>query len=811
MSSDTTADDRKSAARASAAPAIATPAIDGLLARLRQRLARLVWMHGLATVAGATAAWILVAFLVDWSLHVPSGIRWVHLCLLALVPAWLIVRELVRPLRALPRRDELAVLFERAHPDLKQLFVSAVQLARSPHPDGDPALVAEILRRVEARSATLDVQGVFDERTPRRRALLGLSVMALVALVLVANASAAGIFFERLFGGDAPWPRRTHLIVEIPLPGALEADASASANERAEIRLRVARGSDVPLLVRAQGQIPDEVVLHFLGGQRAVLASTGGPIFRTLLRSLQEDTEFFVTGGDDDDEVPWVRLAVLQPPDVEALAIEITPPAYSGLPARVERDRDVEVLAGSRVAVHVLPTPRDATGAARLVPEDKLVPLSAGPFPSAQAMPAAGAQPGAAQNGLGFEFTAEKSVRMRIELVDATGLSNPDPGLFAINVIEDRAPELEVLSPSRSEIDTLLGGLIGLRVRVEDDFGLSKLSWSSENAAGEGAGRVSGEMSWHALSDEELAGPELASKPPPGPNAGNTARRVRVSALGGVRVEVNALASAGEKVGEGQQYLIVAQATDNAAPRAHEGRASAVRVRVVTSDEFVRRLQDRLARVQGSANALAELQREKARRTDELIAALESDQLDLASTESEIGAVSTGERRVQGDARTLAREICSVCESVLYSRLDDRAGALLEFLDQRLATSAVKAFDPAPWQELSSSYAQGSLGKGALAGKLVEIVGLALEIAEEHTQGAVAALGHAQQASELKAVHAALKDARGAERTASERIDKLLAMLAEWDNFQSVLGLTRDLVQGQKSLQERTKGSLKEK
>lgn len=811
MSSDTTAEDRTSAAPRGATPPIATPATDGLLARLRQRLTRLVWMHGLATVAGATAAWILVAFLVDWSLHVPSGIRWVHLGVLALVPAYLILRELVRPLRALPKRDELAVLLERAHPDLKQLFVSAVQLARSPRPDGDPALVAEILRRAEARSATLGVQGVFDERTPRRRALLGLGVTALVAVVLFANASAAAIFFERLFGGDAPWPRRTHLIVEVPLAGALEADASAPANERAEIRLRVARGSDVPLLVRAQGQIPDEVVLHFLGGQRAVLASTGGPIFRTLLRSLQEDTEFFVTGGDDDDEVPWVRLAVLQPPDVEALAFEITPPAYSGLPARVERDRDVEVLAGSRIAVHVLPTPRDATGSARLVPEDKLVPLTTGPFPPAEAAPSSAATPIAPQNGLGFEFTAEKSVRMRIELVDATGLSNPDPGLFAINVIDDRAPELEVLSPSRSEIDTLLGGLIGLRVRAEDDFGIARLDWSSESAAGEGAGHVSGEMSWHALSDEELAGPELASKPASTASPSAATRRVRVTALGGVRLEVNSLAGAGEKVAEGQQYLVVAQATDNAAPRAREGRASPVRVRVVTSDEFVRRLQDRLARVQGSANALGELQREKARRTDELIAALESDQLDLASTEAEIGAVSTGERRVQGDARTLAREICSVCEAVLYSRLDDRAGALLEFLDERLATSAVKAFDPAPWQELSSAYAQGSLGKGALAGKLVEIVGLALEIAEEHTQGAVVALGHAQQASELKGVHAALKDARVAERTASERIDKLLAMLAEWDNFQSVLGLTRDLLQGQKSLQERTKGSLKEK
>lgn len=814
-------DERANAPAERSAP-LATPKLDELLARVRGNLARLVWLHGLGTIAGATAAWILVAFLVDWILHVPSGIRWVHLAVLGLVPGFLILRELVRPLRALPGREEIAVLVERAHPDLRQLIVSAAELSRAQRPDGDPSLVREILRRAEQRSATLDPRGVLDERRPRKRALLGLGASAFVGLVLLANASAARVFLERLFGGDTPWPRRTQLVVEVPLPGASAIPTAENAGtplEPREIRLRVARGSDVPLLVHAQGNVPDEVVLHFHGGQRAVLASTGGPIFRTQLRSLQEDTQFYVTGGDDDDEVPWVRLDVLQPPDVEALAFEITPPAYSGLPSRVERDRDVEVLAGSEIVVHVLPTPRDATGSARLVPEDRVVTLTPRPFPEEQTSSEAGAGDAAAKEraqGLGFGFRAEKSLRLRVELVDSTGLSNPDPGLFAVNVIEDRAPELEVLAPSRSEVDTLVGGLLRLRVRVEDDFGITRAAWSAESSSGTSASspstdapaKLGGELELRALEPEELAD----SKDESSSSASRSEkRRVRARALASARLEVAALAGPNEKLAEGQQYALLATALDNAQPGAREGKASPVRVRVVTADEFVRRMQDRLARVQGSANALAELQRDKARRTDELLAALESDQLDLASTEAELGAVSTGERRVQGDARTLAREICSVCESVLYARLDDRAGALLDALDTRLSASAVRAFDPAPWREIAGAHTRGELGQGALAGKLVEIAGLALEISEDHAQEAVAALARAQQATEVKAVHAALEQARASERLAAERLDALLSMLAEWDNFQSVLGLTRDLLQGQKSLQERTKGSLKEK
>jgi hypothetical protein len=40
---------------------------------------------------------------------------------------------------------------------------------------------------------------------------------------------------------------------------------------------------------------------------------------------------------------------------------------------------------------------------------------------------------------------------------------------------------------------------------------------------------------------------------------------------------------------------------------------------------------------------------------------------------------------------------------------------------------------------------------------------------------------------------------------AKERLDDLLAELAEWDDFQSVLGNLRDILNGQKNLMERTR------
>ncbi len=125
--------------------------------------------------------------------------------------------------------------------------------------------------------------------------------------------------------------------------------------------------------------------------------------FRTLLRSVQEDLRFHVTGGDDRDGLPQVVLHVLQPPDVAGVAWEIEPPAYSGLPSSLVHDPDIEVLQGSRVRVHILPDPPQATGFARLLPEDRELPLERHLFPSHG--PSQGSD--TAQYGLSFELVAD--------------------------------------------------------------------------------------------------------------------------------------------------------------------------------------------------------------------------------------------------------------------------------------------------------------------------------------------------------------------------------------------------------------------
>ncbi len=770
-----------------------TPKLERLLGATRKALLRQVFAYGIGTVLGACTLWLSFAFLADWGLRVPHAIRVLHGLILAAVITLFLWRDLLRPLGKLPGTEGLALLFERTHPELREALISAVQFQRAPRPpDTDPTLVEALIAEAEARAATLAPAAVVDPEAPRARLLLGLGGSACLALLAWLNPLLARTFLERLFGGTTPWPQRTHLVLEVP---GLEAD-SVVERSREHLRLRLSRGSDLALLVTAEGVAPEEVTLHFEGGRDLVLGRSGSATYRTLLQSLQEQLAFHVTGGDDENGLPRVEVEVLEPPDVEGLAVEVQPPAYSGLPAALYFNQDVEVLKGSTLRVHILPAPRTAVGQVRFLPEDATLALVPAEFPRAPGGPET--QPVA--SGLAFDCTATATLGFRVELTDANGLTNPEPALYRIRVLEDRAPELTVLAPARSEFESVRGGAVPLRVRAEDDFALASLGWRVNTADGARAGTT-------PLRESELALQRLA----PGEPRARNARTARDVALGSARLEIDSLGSAETPVPIDSRFELEFFARDQRAPEPNEGHSAALRVRVVTPEELLRRLQDRLAATRLDALRLSEEQRAKRVRIEELLDALDGD-APLASGESlALTAALAGERRVLADAQALARGIAAAAEDVLYARLDDKAAGLLEFYDARVAQALDARFQAEAWRALARESAAGKLSGEGFAATLVKLVALALEISEDHASACVQALDAAEKASVRAQVAENLQTAAEHAARVEQRIEALLAELAEWDNFQNVLTLARDILNRQKALRERTQQFATEK
>ncbi|MFT5150874.1 MAG: hypothetical protein ACI841_000858 [Planctomycetota bacterium] len=781
------------------------PYLDGKLTELKRAMTRQLWMHGVGTTVLATAAWFAFTFMADWLLHLPAPIRLIHTGILIALPIWLTRRELLSHMRRLPDRAGLAQLIERHHPQSQDLFVSAVQLEAQlddeSTDEGRGALIQRVVAQAEAHARSVELAPVLERGGPRKRALGGFAAFAIVAMAMVNTPELSGIFFSRLFGADVAWPQRTHLTIEIPAVGEqVRVDVAGD-----DIQLRVARGSDVPVLVHAEGVVPDEVVLHFDSGHRVILTSGGTSLFRTRLPAVQENTSFHATGGDDTDGAQRVHLTVLRPPDVSAIVVSIEPPAYSGLPTRTELQGDVEVLEGSRLTVHVLPDPSDATGVARMLPADIEHTLESMPFPDVTN----GSQQDAATSpisGLGFSLQAEASARYRFELTDDSGLPNPDPGLYAIEVVEDSRPELVLVAPSRAEVDVVMGGALALRVRVHDDFGIANVFWSTRLSLESEEFAVRRELSLHEVQPEEEA--RLSSRET---LASHT--RIEVADLfarnafavdpGTDAAEVNAAAA------EGATLVLQLEATDNKEPMAGTSLSTPIKLRVVSQDEFLRRLQDTLARTGEMAARLSRLEEQRLVRSQELMAAFAGEDAEVTGN-AELNLLLSDLRRVQGDARALTRDLASITENLLYARADDRAGKLLDLLDEQLAATIDRSFHPEPWLALTSAYEGGEAGHAGLAGQLVEIVGLALAISEDASMMSISSLESVAASTSPAEMRQALTNSITSQTTAIDTTNRLLERLAEWDNLNSILTLTRDILNGQKNLTERTRQHAKD-
>lgn len=759
-----------------------TPALERLLARLWRRLSLQIWLFGLGTLSLCSAGWILFAFFADYGLRVPHSVRLFHALVLVALPAFAFWRWIVRPLSRRPDLAGCAVLYERERPASRDLLVSAVQLQQAAQAEGHPALVAEVLAAADHAAAQGSLAGVLDERPARLRAALGGGALAALGALALANPQLARTFAARLFDSSVRWPQRTHLSLEIPLG----AERAGSTLEDGVLSVRIARGTDLPVLVRVSGDVPEELELAVSGSTPIEISPSSDGTFRTVLRALQRDVELRASGGDDDGSQARARVVVLTPPDVAGVALSIEPPAYSGRAPSVEFDKDVEVLAGSRVRVAVRTEPADARARVRILPADSLRELEPCPFPARSPEEPPG-------QGRGLEFTAVESLRLRFELEDESGLTNPDPGLFAVRVAADEKPQVTITTPGRAEVDTLLGGWIPLRARAADEFGIASMHWESR-AAGEEAGSAPRELPWRLLDPEERETDETRA----------------AIAVGSVRVEVALLGDAARPAGVGSQYTLEVRAQDN---RPEGGEASISRsaplsVRVVSAEEFLRRVQDRLARLRLQVGELETLSRDKGRRARELLASLESDAPESGVAAGDLAAVYAGARRVEGDARSIARELCSIAESVLYARLDTDADAALEVLDAALGRAPRSGSFPVEAWRAFGETSRNTSGRASLAGQLAGLVDLALILDQDDARSAAKAAERAAQATDVGVVHAALTEHLQLEKQLELHVQELLARLAEWDNFQSILSLTKDILNRQKALRERAKAAL---
>ena len=163
----------------------------------------------------------------------------------------------------------------------------------------------------------------------------------------------------------------------------------------------------------------------------------------------------------------WLPVEVLYQPKISSADIELTPPAYTGLP--VERfplgSKELRALEGSRVALRLTSNRRLSRGAASITPDndrlrDRFAETIDVTAPST--------------HDITFVWTLKTSAGVRIDIADTRGTAAAAPMEFHQTALPDNPPTAEIAEPPPVSLATP-ESILPLDLRAEDDFGLGRV------------------------------------------------------------------------------------------------------------------------------------------------------------------------------------------------------------------------------------------------------------------------------------------------------------------------------------------------
>lgn len=440
---------------------------ESLLTRVEQTARQARRLQGAFAALAASAAIVLALLLLglgDWLVRPLLWPGRFLFSLLAVLAITAVVWKFVWPLFLQGERFapvQTARSIERFFPQLSERLSAAVAFLLEEATDS-PALRRSVVAETEALATGCHFDAALDRR-PLRRAVFVAALVLLVALGFVAASPLSALTAVARLAlpwGGPKWPPRHQLeFVQapraIPYGGDLNLevlDRNGRLPERVEIWLRSSSGE-----VRKQPLklLRDRMVFH--------------------LAQLTQPLDYRVQGGDDLLQ-PWISLAVVQPPKLVDLELQLEPPAYLQSPP--EKSGPIARVVGGSAVVVRGKVDRPIGGA-------KLSPITqeAAPSSSKSAGVETTAAPPAVEistDGLSFRFPPEKGPAWRpeqsgawkIELSSADGAVQVREGTIELTLFADQPPALAWETPADQAVATPTA-LAPIRVVAKDDLALS--------------------------------------------------------------------------------------------------------------------------------------------------------------------------------------------------------------------------------------------------------------------------------------------------------------------------------------------------
>ncbi|MBI2825667.1 MAG: hypothetical protein HYX69_13365 [Planctomycetia bacterium] len=440
------------------------PHVDALLAGLRDRIRRYIWVEGLAATVATLCAAFWLCLGVDYLLEPPVALRRILLAVAAIGTLVVFYRFVVRRVTVPLSNANLALLLERRYRDFEDGLLTSVNLTQSDQELGELArdMLAHTCHEAADRAQGVRLREVFN-RIPLARSV-GAAVLLVLGLAGFALARPDVFRFgvERITGAiDEPWPRDTRLVV----PGFEKGEKV------------IAKGDDLEVLVQADMSMPlvpevvrirwrtDEGIRGRETMNREGNATAGRDEyqdFRFTMQSVLSSLTFDVLGGDD--RVRGLRVRVVESPTVSEAWLVCEYPRYMHrAPRELPVTGSMQIPLGAKVKVRArankdLERARIDYAVEREGFQTATVPL---PGPDGDLRTFEFAVP---------EFDSDKT--LSFTLFDTDGIHNRKPFVVALSAVTDEPPQLSV---QLHGIGTAISPLARLPLvgKINDDYGVA--------------------------------------------------------------------------------------------------------------------------------------------------------------------------------------------------------------------------------------------------------------------------------------------------------------------------------------------------
>ncbi len=689
----------------------------------------------------------------DWLLALPAVLRILVAILFLVGFVGASLHWIARPMQMKLGLDEIAAKLEQhfgCFQDRLASTVNFIERRAAQEAEGDSVGMMErtianadrLARKVRLASA-LSLRPLF-----ARGALVVLS-LALLTTILVASPGWVQTGFYRYVYpfGEIEWPRRVSIVL-------LTGMERVALGESVTVRMRIDRGLSSGL----------RGVLHMRNGEGEMtslaMQRDADGLFYATVDALTEDLDYWFEAGDASTEKRPGRIRVVRRPAVVEALATVAPPPYATNRSSSTYDLNegpVSAVTGSRVTVNVRaskPIPRGGAGARTPV----------GVEPGLQALAGLRLERSAkgddrevlipllidAENPhlLSARFEIVGDMHFRFELRDEEGFANRGAVRHSILATPDRPPVVTALEP-RSVTEVTPHGVIPLVVRVEDDFGITRLALHAK--------RARDDQTFTVLLSDRVADP-LESR----------SRGVGTDAAEGVEATVEFTWSMEPMaLSPGDVLVYNALAADNfpgAGRDGQVGRSASLRAVIMSELEFDVRVRDELALLQKRIRRVALDETELLDTTIELLQ--QGEQPTPLSDEQRARAsdASTRQARLIQRVRYLASR---------FSQLGKRMQANLT-ADQSA--------------QQRTEHASETL-KQVAGGPMTTASG---------------ALADSSEQTDPEGQQARLQKTAQEQETTLDRLGALIRTMSQWGNYQWVVSQTRDLVDRQEDLRRQT-------